>query len=86
MARKLQAELGICHGTERMGVDSYVIPFSRVLLNWGDDGLIWSYFATFVFTVPIGKSEGDGLTFPVNPRFGPDGRWRPRREWPKELQ
>lgn len=36
--------------------------------------------------VPIGHSEGDGLTFPVNPRFSEDGVWMPKRDWPLELQ
>ena len=36
--------------------------------------------------VPIGRSEGDGLTFPVNPRFNEDGIWMPKRDWPPELQ
>lgn len=38
------------------------------------------------YTVPIGRSQGDGLDYPVNPRFDPEGRWRPRAEWPPELQ
>ena len=37
-------------------------------------------------SVPIGRSEGDGLTFPVNPRFDADGRWRRRKDWPPELR
>ncbi|CAL1698197.1 unnamed protein product [Somion occarium] len=41
---------------------------------------VWEWF------LPIGRSEGDGVNFPLNPRFDKDGRWRPRREWPKELQ
>ncbi|KAL5525073.1 hypothetical protein ACEPAF_8942 [Sanghuangporus sanghuang] len=36
--------------------------------------------------LPVGKSEGDGLTYPTNPRFDRDGRWRRRHEWPPELQ
>ncbi|EJD04892.1 zf-DHHC-domain-containing protein [Fomitiporia mediterranea MF3/22] len=41
---------------------------------------VWGWF------LPIGKSEGDGLTYPRNPRFDEDGRWRRRRDWPPELQ
>lgn len=41
---------------------------------------------TFLLVVPIGKSEGDGLTYPTNPRFDADGRWRRRSEWPAELR
>lgn len=36
--------------------------------------------------VPIGKPEADGLEYPTNPRFTPDGRWRQRAEWPAELR
>ncbi|KAF9481622.1 zf-DHHC-domain-containing protein [Pholiota conissans] len=36
--------------------------------------------------LPIGHSADDGLTYPVNPRFDAEGRWRRRSEWPAELQ
>ncbi|ELU39951.1 zf-DHHC domain-containing protein [Rhizoctonia solani AG-1 IA] len=36
--------------------------------------------------VPIGKSPNNGMNYPVNPRHDPDGRWRPRSQWPVELQ
>ncbi|PFH50212.1 hypothetical protein AMATHDRAFT_145711 [Amanita thiersii Skay4041] len=36
--------------------------------------------------LPIGRSLNDGLTYPVNPRFDDDGRWRRRSEWPSELR
>lgn len=36
--------------------------------------------------LPIGTSLGDGLTYPTNPRFDKDGRFRRRSEWPVELQ
>lgn len=39
-----------------------------------------------LLSVPIGRSEGDGLTYPVNPRFDADGRWRRRKDWPPELR
>ncbi|EIW56472.1 zf-DHHC-domain-containing protein [Trametes versicolor FP-101664 SS1] len=41
---------------------------------------VWEWF------LPIGKSPDDGLSYTLNPRFDAEGRWRPRREWPKELQ
>ncbi|OCH92562.1 zf-DHHC-domain-containing protein [Obba rivulosa] len=41
---------------------------------------VWEWF------LPLGRSPADGLSYPVNPRFDEDGRWRPRREWPPELQ
>lgn len=40
----------------------------------------WGWF------LPIGQSLGDGLDYPRNPRFDPDGRWRRRFEWPDGLQ
>ncbi|KAH9852983.1 zf-DHHC-domain-containing protein [Lenzites betulinus] len=40
----------------------------------------WQWF------LPIGKSPDDGLSYTLNPRFDSEGRWRPRREWPRELQ
>ncbi|EJU04195.1 zf-DHHC-domain-containing protein [Dacryopinax primogenitus] len=36
--------------------------------------------------LPIGRSQSDGLSYPVNPRFSPEGRWRRRSEWPVELR
>jgi len=36
--------------------------------------------------LPIGRSMGDGLQYPVNPRFDEEGRWKRRVDWPKELQ
>ncbi|KAL4077514.1 zf-DHHC-domain-containing protein [Scleroderma citrinum] len=36
--------------------------------------------------VPVGLSPGDGMDFPVNPRFDSQGRWRRREEWPEYLR
>jgi palmitoyltransferase len=36
--------------------------------------------------VPIGHGASDGLNYDPNPRFDEQGRWRPRKEWPVELQ
>jgi palmitoyltransferase len=41
---------------------------------------VWGWF------LPIGRGLGDGLSYPVNPRFDAEGRWRRRTEWPPELQ
>ncbi|KAI3480769.1 hypothetical protein L1887_57035 [Cichorium endivia] len=41
---------------------------------------MWMWF------LPIGKHPNDGLDFPMNPRFGPQGVWRKRPEWPEHLQ
>ncbi|KAI0062983.1 zf-DHHC-domain-containing protein [Artomyces pyxidatus] len=40
----------------------------------------WTWF------LPIGRSPMDGLHYERNPRFDRDGRWLPRKAWPKELQ
>jgi len=42
--------------------------------------------SAWYWLLPIGKSVGDGLSYPTNPRFSEDGRWRRRSEWPAELQ
>jgi palmitoyltransferase len=39
-----------------------------------------------LWLLPVGAAPNKGLEFPLNPRFGPDGIWRKRREWPAELQ
>ncbi len=36
--------------------------------------------------VPLGRHPNDGLSFPMNPRFGREGVWRRRNEWPAELR
>jgi palmitoyltransferase len=36
--------------------------------------------------VPLGGPVSDGLDYPVNPRFDAEGRLRPKKEWPAELQ
>ncbi|WWD00834.1 hypothetical protein V866_007772 [Kwoniella sp. B9012] len=36
--------------------------------------------------LPIGRPLGDGLHFENNPRFGPNGEWLKKKDWPKELQ
>ncbi|KAH7924201.1 zf-DHHC-domain-containing protein [Leucogyrophana mollusca] len=41
---------------------------------------VWCWF------LPIGRRQGDGLTYPTNPRFDAEGRWRRRREWPSDLR
>ncbi|CAE6442533.1 unnamed protein product [Rhizoctonia solani] len=41
---------------------------------------VWEWF------LPIGRSANDGMHYAVNPRHDADGRWRPRWQWPAELQ
>jgi hypothetical protein len=38
------------------------------------------------YTVPIGRSAGDGLYFEQNPRFASDGSRMRRHEWASELR
>jgi palmitoyltransferase len=40
----------------------------------------------FLRQVPVGRSESDGSSYPINPRFDKDGRLMPRKEWPADLQ
>jgi palmitoyltransferase len=41
---------------------------------------VWWWF------LPIGRSSGDGMTYPTNPRFDDQGRWKQRQEWPVGLR
>ena len=41
---------------------------------------------TNLLVVPVGRGHNDGLTYPVNPRFDGEGRWRKRVDWPEELR
>lgn len=41
---------------------------------------VWWWF------LPVGRGLEDGLSFPTNPRFDNQGRWRRRRDWPSDLQ
>ncbi|WWC86676.1 uncharacterized protein L201_001553 [Kwoniella dendrophila CBS 6074] len=36
--------------------------------------------------LPIGRPLGDGIHYESNPRFGPNGEWLKKKDWPKELQ
>ncbi len=47
--------------------------------------LICAFHPTTI-PVPVGHSDEDGVTYPTNPRFDREGRWRPRKEWPVELR
>ncbi|SPO22033.1 related to Zinc finger DHHC domain containing protein 2 [Ustilago trichophora] len=39
-----------------------------------------------LWVLPLGKHPNEGLEFPMNPRFGAEGVWRKREEWPVELR
>jgi len=41
---------------------------------------VWLWF------LPVGKAEHDGLDYPINPRFDDRGLWRRRTEWPANLR
>ncbi|KAI0354250.1 zf-DHHC-domain-containing protein [Trametes cingulata] len=66
----------------RVGKEGHPWWLGSARRNWeatmGDR--VWMWF------LPIGKSPDDGLNYQLNPRFDSEGRWRPRREWPRELQ
>ncbi|GJN89238.1 hypothetical protein Rhopal_002217-T1 [Rhodotorula paludigena] len=36
--------------------------------------------------IPARPVHDDGLSYKPNPRFSPEGHWRPRKEWPPELR
>ncbi|KAI0651141.1 zf-DHHC-domain-containing protein [Trametes meyenii] len=42
--------------------------------------------AWWMWILPIGRSPDDGVNYELNPRFDREGRWRPRKEWPRELR
>uniref|UniRef100_V5GP88 Palmitoyltransferase n=2 Tax=Kalmanozyma brasiliensis (strain GHG001) TaxID=1365824 RepID=V5GP88_KALBG len=42
--------------------------------------------SVWLWVLPLGKHPNDGLSFPMNPRFGEQGVWRKRDEWPAELR
>ncbi|KAK4704989.1 hypothetical protein P7C70_g1218, partial [Phenoliferia sp. Uapishka_3] len=52
--------------------------------NWvmvmGENKLGW------FLPIPASPTPDDGLSYVPNPRFSKDGLWRPRKEWPRELQ
>lgn len=66
-------------GTVYVEGNRWFIGYRR---NWqatmGANKLLWF--------LPIGKPVDDGVTFPINPRVGPDGGWRKRALWSAELQ
>lgn len=39
-----------------------------------------------LWVIPFGKAPNLGLEFPLNPRFGPQGVWQERKDWPQEFQ
>lgn len=42
--------------------------------------------SVLLWVLPVGKHPNEGLEFPMNPRFGAEGVWRKREEWPAELR
>ncbi|PPQ65457.1 hypothetical protein CVT24_010788 [Panaeolus cyanescens] len=69
--------------------------------EWGDlnkEGNLWwkgSAHAEWVdvmgsnwlgWFLPVGRPLSDGLSYPPNPRYDSEGRWRRRSEWPEELR
>ncbi|KAF9512155.1 hypothetical protein BS47DRAFT_1466052 [Hydnum rufescens UP504] len=66
----------------RLGMEGNLWWLGSARKNWkavmGDDPWYWFF--------PIGSTIGNGLSYPMNPRFSEDGRWRPRSEWPTEYR
>ena len=60
------------------------VSFNPLLLNMELSlGSPWQWFCTCLLTVPIGpRQRGAGLRYPLNPRYGALGEWRPRNQWP----
>ncbi|GAA5896861.1 hypothetical protein JCM5296_002575 [Sporobolomyces johnsonii] len=42
----------------------------------------WAWF----LPIPARPTGDDGLHYVPNPRFSPEGFWRPRKEWPRDLR
>ncbi|TKY87240.1 hypothetical protein EX895_003917 [Sporisorium graminicola] len=40
----------------------------------------------WMWILPLGKHPNEGLEFPMNPRFGREGVWRERQDWPPALR
>jgi len=64
------------------GVDYYYFQLGDIILSIDEANRSCFLF----FSVPVGRSGGDGLSYPVNPRFDAEGRWRRREEWPEHLR
>ncbi|KAF8900441.1 DHHC palmitoyltransferase-domain-containing protein, partial [Gymnopilus junonius] len=66
----------------RIGKEGYIWWMGNKYEQWVDVmGKNW-----LGWILPIGRPGGDGLDYPVNPRFDSLGRWRRRSEWPEELR
>lgn len=57
------------------GRGASLVNFTQVM---GDNPISW--------LLPIGKSKSDGLSYPINPRFTQNGKWRERKDWPEFLR
>lgn len=62
-------------GLKIKGKGAALLNFKEVM---GDNLIEW--------LLPVGKSKNDGLSYPVNPRFTQNGRWRERKDWPSILR
>ncbi|WVR04816.1 hypothetical protein IAU60_001828 [Kwoniella sp. DSM 27419] len=57
--------------------------------RWGTKGQLWRQemgMAPLAWLLPIGRPLGDGVHYAQNPRFGPNGEWLMKRDWPKDIQ
>ncbi|ORX34082.1 DHHC palmitoyltransferase-domain-containing protein [Kockovaella imperatae] len=57
--------------------------------KWGNSMEMWEQemgTKWIGWFLPLGRPQGDGIHFKSNPRFGPNGEWLKKKDWPKELQ
>ncbi|GAA6002439.1 hypothetical protein JCM10207_001119 [Rhodosporidiobolus poonsookiae] len=52
--------------------------------NW--EAVMGEHKLPWFLPIPAKPDRNDGLSYTPNPRFSPEGIWRKRREWPKELR
>lgn len=66
----------------RPGAEGHIWWRGNAHEHWID--VMGDWWPGWIF--PVGRSGGDGLSYPVNPRFDAEGRWRRREEWPEDLR
>ncbi|WRT64556.1 uncharacterized protein IL334_001488 [Kwoniella shivajii] len=94
-SRVLQEEYGyFLHNTERRKVQK------KWKEEWGGSnvGSRWAFGSKLElweqemgknrlgWILPLGRPLGDGIHYEKNPKFGPNGEWLKKKDWPKDLQ
>ncbi|GAA5823556.1 hypothetical protein JCM10212_003181 [Sporobolomyces blumeae] len=68
----------------RLGREGNLWWLGSARKNWemvmGERKIAW------ILPIPAHPTGDDGLSYVPNPRFSPEGAWRPRKEWPEELR